>query len=78
MDKICPDCMQAWPGCLCIRGVQGWMGIRPIRPIRTPFQLHWGPVKDPSAWGTIPDDTKEICTKCYRILANCTCPREGV
>jgi len=77
MDKICPNCLQPWPACVCVVPLKRVTDDAPVywcpwphpvlsqqleRPLREPFDTA-------PSW----DHPKEFCPDCAQPWPSCRC-----
>lgn len=82
-DKICPNCLQEWPQCVCVTPIRRGKGLGgTARPMPHPVlsQQIMGPLQNPSAYFGAPvvrpiagDPPKEFCPDCHRPWQSCVC-----
>lgn len=81
MDKICLNCLQPWPGCVCV------IPLRPRPRQSTPDRPRPHPVLSRQLMGpllnpvrlaqisqiTLQDPPKEFCPDCHLLWPSCKC-----
>lgn len=87
-DKICPNCLQEWPGCVCVIGARGGGGFaRGPHPLLSRQLIRVGPPTvpprpvpvpheagaGPVALGLRADYPKEFCPDCHQRWQACKC-----
>lgn len=72
-DKICPNCLQEWPQCVCVQPLRAsGAGAQTQRPRPHPVlsrQL-MAPLKRPPYMTDFP---KEFCPECHNPWPGCVC-----
>lgn len=72
-DKICPNCLQEWPGCVCVIPIRrSAPSVQAPRPLPHPVlsQQLRAPLKRPLFMTDLP---KEFCPDCHRPWQGCVC-----